>query len=222
MLSHVENRNKSLYASWKPVIKDRTVVFVGDAAEIGHATAALLAARGAPVFLAARSAAVLKQAFVDINKAGGECDGMVVDWSRPEEIRRFFMLAEAWLGGIDAVITPPAEGAAGGRASVDRDLCLEEAIRRMQPVGRGHIVNIDLARENGTGSYSDQRITSALRRQARELNIRITLIEPPASPDLPVEQYVARCVLDSLSQPYEPYVKEEKLRSGKRLSHSAQ
>ena len=222
MLSHVENRTKSLYALWKPVIKDRTVVFVGDAAEIEHATVALLAARGAPVFLAARSAAVLKQAFVDINKVGGECDGMVVDWSRPEEIRRFFMLAEAWLGGIDAVILPIAEGADGDRASVERGHCWQEAIRRMQPAGRGHIINIHLPRENGTGNDSDQRITSALRRQARELNIRVTLVEPPASPDLPVEQYIAHCVLDSLSQPYEPYVKEEKLHSGKRLSHSAQ
>ncbi len=205
MLSHVENCYQPSYSPWKPQIQSKVAVFVGDPNGVGHATAVILAAHGAPVFLAARTNTILKQAFADINRAGGECDGMVVDWSRAEEYRRFFMLAEAWLGGIDAIVTPCVENAPAGQ-----NLCMQVAIQRMQGAGRVHIININVPGEDGLQNRSEQHAASALRRQARELGIRVTLIEPRASSrsepgadqDSPVAQIIARCVLESLAQPY--------------------
>jgi NAD(P)-dependent dehydrogenase (short-subunit alcohol dehydrogenase family) len=204
MLSHVENRYQPRFYPSKPHIQSRTVVFLGDTAGIGHTTAVMLAAHGAPVFLAARSATALKQVFLDVNKAGGECDGMVVDWDEGDECRRFFMLAEAWLGGIDAVINPLAVDAPAGQ-----NHCTHEAIQRMQAAGHGHIVNIGLPRNGRSENRSDLWVASALRRQARELGIQVTLVGPGASLqrgpstawDLPGAQDIARYVLESLAQP---------------------
>jgi NAD(P)-dependent dehydrogenase (short-subunit alcohol dehydrogenase family) len=192
MLSRVENRYQTSSTPWKPQINSKTVVFAGDANGVGHAAAVMLASHGAPVFLATSSVAALKQAFIAINRAGGECDGMVVDCSRVEECRRFFLLAEAWLGEIDAVITP----------ATGQYLCMQEAIRRMQVVGRGHLINIELPGESSPPNRSQQRMVSVLRRQAREAGIRVTLIEPESGDDLPGTQAVARCVLESMAQPF--------------------
>lgn len=204
MLSHIENRYQPSYAPWKPNIQSKTIVFVGDPGGLGRATAVMLAAHGAPVFLAANSSAELKQAFSEINRAGGECDGMVIDWDQTDAWRRFFMLAEAWLGGIDAVVPPPAAVAAAGQ-----NLCMQEAIQRMQVAGCGHILHIDLPGEGEIQNYPVQRMASALRRQAREMGLRVTLIEPETgwdigatANDLPSAEDIARCVLESMAQPF--------------------
>ncbi len=196
MFAQIENHDQSHFFSWKPNIQNKTVVFVGDVNKVGHTTAVMLAAHGAPVFLAACSRVALKQAFADINRAGGECDGMVVDWNRPEECRRFFMLAEAWLGGIDAAITPVVEGSLAGQI-----LCMQEAVLRMQAVGRGRIIHINLPCWDGWKNRLEQRQICALRQQAHELGILITQIEAgPAHINNP--QDFASCVLECLAQPY--------------------
>jgi NAD(P)-dependent dehydrogenase (short-subunit alcohol dehydrogenase family) len=142
---------------------------------------------------------------------------MVVDCSRAENCRRFFMLAEAWLGGIDAVVISPA-----GLGEAREYLCMQEAIQRMQAAGRGHLITIELPGEGGSASRSSasrgsasrssqsrsgQRMVSALRRQAREAGIRVTQVEPEAGWQnepgaAPGAGDIARCVLESLVQPF--------------------
>ncbi len=106
------------------------------------------------------------------------------------------------------------------------NLCLEEAIKRMHPRGEknsaGQIINIHLpplqipltGPQTSFAPYPSlaevRRISAALRRQAYELGIQVTLIEPAerldsapgdASSVLQADD-VARCVYDSLIQPF--------------------
>jgi NAD(P)-dependent dehydrogenase (short-subunit alcohol dehydrogenase family) len=212
-------------------LRGKAVVIIGDAAGVGLETAVLLAEQGAPVFLAARTIAELKHALAAINQSGGEGDGMVVDVSREDECRRFFILAEGWLGRIDAVINPlfgaewvdaqspemnvrnlksaHSKSVTGEMAIARQNLCTQEAIQRMQPRGFGHIININLAGYQRSGNSPEQRAAVELRRQASEHGIRVTLIEPGGgaragqiASDVLHAKDIARCVIDSLSQPF--------------------
>jgi NAD(P)-dependent dehydrogenase (short-subunit alcohol dehydrogenase family) len=236
MLSNVEKGFQVANDQNGQNLRGKAVVIIGDADGVGLATAVMLAERGAPVFLAARSAVELKRALAAINQAGGEGDGMVVDVSRADDCRRFFMLAEGWLGRVDAVVNPTlvdewvaaptpevgskdlksanvksaGSGLASGLAISSQNLCMEEAIRRMQTRGYGHIVNINLASASESNGMPELRAAANLRRQASEQGIRVTTIEPgggtrrgPApTQDVLSAEDIARCVLDSLSQPF--------------------
>jgi NAD(P)-dependent dehydrogenase (short-subunit alcohol dehydrogenase family) len=104
MFSHIEKENKIHHRPNVQGIRGKKVVILGDMGGTGRAAAALLVERGAKVFVGVSSPKELTAAFAAIAKTGGEWDGMVVDMSQPEAIRRFFDQAESRLGYIDIVV----------------------------------------------------------------------------------------------------------------------
>jgi NAD(P)-dependent dehydrogenase (short-subunit alcohol dehydrogenase family) len=209
MFSNIEKEYKIQHAASGQGVRGKKVVIIGDAAGTGRITAALLVERGAKVFVAVSSARELTAMFAAIAKTGGEWDGMVVDMNRPEEIKHFFDRAEKSLGRIDAVVNHlPASVTSELELSNTSSLCLQEAIQRLQAsrltpsYKGGHIINI--------GSAGSRGVSPALRRQASDLGIRMTLVTPGevGAGEMDDRQNavqaedIARCVCDSLAQTF--------------------
>lgn len=223
MLSNVETGYQSQSGFGAPGIRGKRVAVVGDAAGLSRAVAAVLAENGAPVFLAAHCSQELNQALAAVAQAGGEADGMVVDFCQPEEVQRFFDLAEYWLGGLDAVVNYVGMSACP-EPGIDAQACQNEAMRKaicrmsQLAVGQwvpGQIINVGpLSAINpapGRNSCgATQNTTVMLRRQAADLGIRVTLIQPDANVgrDAHAEtlqlsaEDIARSIFDSLAQPF--------------------
>jgi hypothetical protein len=192
------------------LLRGKTVVIAGDAAGVGRATAALLVEKGAKVFFAVRSPTELSAAFADIAKTGGEWDGMVVNFYDPNAIGYFFDQAERRLGKIDVLINAlandmlPVTGAPGlpNADQTPQSQCVQEALRRMNNRRESSVINI---RVDGQAN-----LPAHLRRTAREQGIRMTAIEPGTAavygpgnaPEAARPEDVARCVYDSLIQPF--------------------
>jgi NAD(P)-dependent dehydrogenase (short-subunit alcohol dehydrogenase family) len=186
-------------------IRGKVVLITGGAAESGAAIARLLALRGARVFIAAASTAEFDWTLAD-SEIRNEITGLAADLSRPETVRQLFDEVERRFGIVDILINnTPGMNAQSDRES-SRNLCTQEAIIRMQGKSDARIVNINdpAAHHNSwtssAGAVRTRSLAAALRRQARELGIRVTSIEHEAH-EFGVED-VARCVLESLVQPY--------------------
>lgn len=217
MLLNMETFNEAQRNPDLLTIRGKAVVIVGGATEIGRATASLLAGRGARVLVTARNSSELSAVLKEVCHMGNEVHGMVVSLDQPEEIRRFFQEAERRLGGMDILINH-LDGTDYGQktgAETCQNVCTAEGIAHMQARARGHIINIDLPSGNqailsvtGAGPLPD--VSAALRRQANDLGIRVTLIEsgtgasrdPDASNYMPQPEDIARCVYDTIVQPY--------------------
>jgi 3-oxoacyl-[acyl-carrier protein] reductase len=232
MLWNVETGIKAQYEPGIMGIRGKTVVIVGNTAGLSQATAALLAQYGAPVFLAADSHTELSRMRNMIARVGGEADGMVVDLCRPEEVQRFFDQAGSWLGHIDAVVSfltmESQPNASVFRAENQRLACqnmvMQEAIHKISNKSAGQIIYVGPARHAMTDQVGragratnaartpdvERNTAAALRRQAMEMGIRVTLIQPragsmdePGSADSVLRaEDVAGYVLESLSQPF--------------------
>jgi NADP-dependent 3-hydroxy acid dehydrogenase YdfG len=104
-------------------------------------------------------------------------------------------------------------------ALASQNLCTREAIQRMQARGQGHVININLTGYPRSGNFPEQREAANLRRRASEHGIRVTVIESGgdgwresgstrfaasagAAPVVLSAQDIARCVIDSLAQPF--------------------
>jgi NAD(P)-dependent dehydrogenase (short-subunit alcohol dehydrogenase family) len=189
-------------------IRGKKIVILGDESANGRVAAAHLVERGAKVFIAVPSARQLTAAFAAIAKTGGEWDGMVVDMRSPEEIKRFFDQAERRLGHIDVVINhlPGAADLDNGLAT-SQSRCIVEAIQRLQAnrlsgYKGGQIINI--------GASGGSGVSPALRRQASDLGIRMTLItsgegaetENPGRREQIEADDIAHCICDILNQSF--------------------
>jgi NADP-dependent 3-hydroxy acid dehydrogenase YdfG len=202
-------------------VRGKAVVIVGGATDIGRATASLLAGRGARVLVTARDSSELSAVLKEVCHVGNEVHGMVVQLDRPDAVRRFFDEAERRLGGIDILVNHLAYGSEGSDPHACQNCCTEECIAHMQVRGRGHIINIGLP-VNGelsasptkmiplTGGRLPVGMSAALRRQAGELGIRMTTIEsglgagrePDMNDKSILPEDIARCVYDSIVQPF--------------------
>lgn len=193
MLSNVENRSLAQFGPGAEDIRGKTVVVIGDAGGFGLEAAMQLAAHGACVFLGAHNTAQLGAALAAIGQAGGQAKGMVVDPHHPESLRRLFALADR-SGPVRGVVSCLASDPDWSEC---QNACTQEAITHLQGRARAQIVQV------GPIKYAEDMargLASALRRQASELGIRTTLIEPgEGSLDA---RDAARCVLDSLIQPF--------------------
>src|SRR5829696_5994791 len=145
-------------------LSGKSVIISGGTTGIGRATAHLLAAEGARVFVFGRHEEDLRET---IGTAGvregngrrGEIHGTVADQSKQEEVERVFREADEKIGGCDILINNAA--VAGGsvfekripdiRYVLDANLfgylaCTQQALERMKRKGagglRGHIVNV--------------------------------------------------------------------------------
>jgi NADP-dependent 3-hydroxy acid dehydrogenase YdfG len=225
----------------------KSVVLTGGTTGIGRTTALRLVAAGANVVTFGRNEPELQDALKDIREkqssGGGQVVGLIADASKPADIERIFREADEKFGGVDILINNAALGAG---SIIESDLneieyvvatnllgymyCCKYAIERMKAKGRGHIVSIGsmsaLTREKGSDLYVATKtgvegFSEALRKQANELGIKVTLIEPGlvgtdmTTDQVPKEQQpekeakgemlkaedIAECVYYTLTQP---------------------
>ena len=181
----------------------KAVIISGGTTGIGRATAQLLAAEGARVFVFGRHEEDIHQTIRATGDARGEIHGTVADQSRQEEVERVFAEADERIGGCDILINNAA--VAGGsvfereiediRYTLDANLfgylaCTHEALERMKRKGQGgHIVNVgsmsaDLREPEGdiyvATKAAIQAFSESLRKTANKHGIRVSLIEPGA------------------------------------------
>lgn len=218
MLSEMKSGNMKDHREKTYDIRGKAVLVLGGAAGAGLITISMLAEQGAPVFFAARDADELKRGQAVIAQACGEGEGLVADLSKPEEIYRLFDQAQYWLGRVDAVVsflTMDGSTGTGNHPAGDQNLWMQEAILRMSSGSQGQIINVGSTRVKSQGQNTTRNgfihnQTAMLRRQATEAGLRVTLIEPGSSSrteslleaEVLEDEDIARCVLNSLSQPY--------------------
>ena len=216
MLSDTETNERYPYHLEMQNIRGKSIVIVGNISGAGRATALMLAELGAKVFVAARSSEELNLFLTQVSLTGGRADGITVDLCRPESIRRFYEQAERRMGQIDVVVNYLADGS---DLPVDPEACqnlsMQHAIMHMQAQSKGHIINVGGKTPERaslipvTGKVSARGVAAALRRQANEAGIRVTLISPGAvsarrpsyNEQIISPEDVARCVYSTLIEP---------------------
>ncbi len=206
-------------------ISGKVIAITGASSGIGEATARMLAARGAKVFLGARRVDRLKTIAGDIVKAGGEADLHPVDVTKYEDVTAFVKGAQSRFGRLDVLI-----GNAGlmplsllDQAKVEEwDQMIDVNIKgvlygiaaalpifRAQASGHfinvssvaGHTVRPTMAVYSGT-KYAVRAISEGLRQEAGD-KIRVTIISPGA-----VESELAETISDpQLKQQIDDYRK---------------
>jgi len=87
-----------------PDIQGKVAVITGASSGLGEATARLLAARGASVFLGARRTDRLEAVAADIQRAGGQAGFRTVDVTKRGEVERFIQAALEKFGRIDVLV----------------------------------------------------------------------------------------------------------------------
>lgn len=178
-------------------LKGRRVLVTGGSTGIGRATARLLAAEGARVFICGRDKGHLQDALAAIAPLG-EVDGLAVDLAHKNGPKRFFDASEKALGGIDAVVVNAAIAADGLTDEGEDDLryaiatnftgylvCAQEAAARLGDKGDICLIGSMSTYALGPNStvyagikYGIQGFSVALRRELGPKGIRVSLIEP--------------------------------------------
>ncbi|MFD1139800.1 SDR family oxidoreductase [Larkinella insperata] len=180
----------------------KRIVITGGTTGIGRAIATLLGSYGAHIFTFGRHQEQLDEALNAIREAGGQADGITADSSKQEDIQRVFQQAEEKLGGLDILINSAALGAgslsemddADWRYVIETNLggylaAAKEALNRMLPQKRGHIVLIGSmsadVREEGSSVYvatksAIQGFAESLRKEVNKDGIKVSLVEPGA------------------------------------------
>lgn len=179
------------------------VVIAGGTTGIGRATAARLVREGAKVLVFGRNQGPLDNALVTIGgeiQNGGEIHGVTGDQAQYADVARVFAEADARLGGVD-VLVASAGLASGGVADTDPTEFdntvrtnvvgymngAHEAMKRMRPQGKGHIVFIGsmsaVSRGGGGDVYvatkaANQAFAESLRKTASEYGVKVSLVEP--------------------------------------------
>ncbi|HEU4496079.1 MAG TPA: SDR family oxidoreductase [Flavobacterium sp.] len=185
-------------------LSGKKVLITGGTKGIGKATALLLAAQGAEIFIFGRNESDLTETLDTVRKKNPEAriNGLAADVSKKEDIAKVFKEADAQLGHLDILINNAALGINGveeaGHDDIDYVIstnltgylsCANEAISRMKPLKSGHIVNIGsmsahtkekdssvyVATKSGIRGFSE-----SLRKEINEYGIKVTLIEPGA------------------------------------------
>ena len=178
----------------------KRIIISGGTTGVGAATARLLAAEGAHVFIFGRRAERLHATLDAIRSGGGRADGVVGDVSNYEQLQEIFVRAEAELGGFDALINNAAIPANSIFNTPEEHWlkimqinllgymhCARLAAESMHRTGGGQIVNIgslcirvldggcDLYVASKTGVAG---FTASLRKEVADWNITVTLINP--------------------------------------------
>ncbi|HEY0946886.1 MAG TPA: SDR family oxidoreductase [Opitutaceae bacterium] len=184
----------------QPSLDGRNVMVTGGTTGIGRATAALLAAHGANVFIFGRHEPELRTALDYLSQARGTILGTIADQSRAEDVARVFAAADHELGPLDVLVNNASIGAgeitegddAQWRYALQSDLtgyldCTRHAVDRMKRRGRGHIVNVgsisSVHHTKGLSLYVAAKsaihgYSRALHRELGPHGIKVSLIEP--------------------------------------------
>lgn len=138
-------------------VQGRSILVTGAASGIGQATAELLAASGAAVTVADRSADAGEEVVEGIRSAGGKATFVRVDVTNPSEVENMVAEAQRAFGRLDGAVNAAGFGASGKPFldltldDIDRSLavnyrgvflCMKSQIAAMLPQGGGSIVVI--------------------------------------------------------------------------------
>lgn len=182
-------------------LQGKRVLITGGTTGIGRATALLLAAQGARIFVFGRQKQHLYDLFTHAAALKLDIRGVAADVTDPEELEAVFDRADRELGGLDILVNN-ASVAAWSVTEGDYDewlevvktnllgylACSHHAVDRMDKKG-GHIVNIGSmsaeVREKGSSLYvatksAIEGFSASLRKEVNEKGIKVTLIEPGA------------------------------------------
>ena len=181
----------------------RTAVVTGASSGIGLAIARRLAAAGAYVFLAGRTAGPMEQTKQAIEDAGGNAQVVTADLRDPNEVQSLVDVAVAQTGRLDIMVNNaglefPAsiiEGAPEDwRAMLETNVlalltgCKAAVIAMRKCGAQGHIVNMSSvsAQRRNSGVYGATKhavnvISASLRDELEEDDIRVTNVLPGAT-----------------------------------------
>ncbi len=185
----------------EPPLAGKRVLITGGTTGIGRATAALLAADGARLFIFGRHAPELGDALEHIREVGGDVQGMIADQADAGDIDRVFAAADEVLGGLDVVIANAGLGSGklmetredDWRHVVETNLTGyiavgQEAARRLEGRdGEGLIVLIGSISADAEGEGSSvyaatkggvRAFAKAFRNEVAKKGIRVCLVEP--------------------------------------------
>lgn len=181
----------------QPTLKDRKVAITGGTVGIGRAIAVLLASYGADIFICGRDPQHLADGLARIREVG-KGDGIALDLAEPDNVRRFFDAAKAYLGGLDVAVINAAIAAEGLRKTSEEDLryviatdftaYLLSAHVAAELLGdHGNIVLIGSMSAHGLSAKSTvyagiklgiQGFAEALRKELAPRGIQVGIVEP--------------------------------------------
>ena len=184
-----------------PPLADKVVLVVGASAGIGADTARVLAADGARLVLAARTAEPLEALAAELRAEGRDVETVTGDVSRAEDAARFVDTAVERFGRLDGAFNNAAMTQAGrldqvSEADFDRLmavnvkgtwLAMREEIRVMEARGAGSIVNVSsiggLRGSSGMGAYQASKhavigLTRTAAHDVGPLGIRVNVVAP--------------------------------------------
>ncbi len=196
-----------------PSLAERRVLVTGGTTGIGRATAVLLAASGAKVFVCGRTPEHLDDALRRIRDIG-EGDGLAIDLAEPDGVDRVFAAAARSLGGIDIVVinaAVPAQGLTDMDAdairyaiATDFTAYVLSAKAASDALGEGGdivLIGSMSAHVLGPGStvYAGMKagiagFAEALRKELGPKGIKVALVEPGKTgadfqyPDIPADE----------------------------------
>jgi NADP-dependent 3-hydroxy acid dehydrogenase YdfG len=182
-------------------LSGRVVAITGASSGIGEATALMCAKVGASVALGARRGDRIEALAAKIEAEGGAATAITVDIAAEAQARGFVETAHERLGRLDALVNNagvmllgPIEGADTGdwRRMIEVNClgllyCTHAALPLMREQGSGHIVNVSSVAGRrasyGSGVYNMTKwgvtgFSEALRQEALNANIRVTIVEP--------------------------------------------
>lgn len=182
-------------------IKDKVVIVTGASSGIGLATAHRLAAAGAKVVVAARSADKLRALAADLQAKGAEALAVPTDMREPEAVVRLIEETFKRFGRVDILINNAGQGMAGQVATADIAdylklsqlnvlgvvFAMQAVIPRMRQAGGGLILNISSMVSKmhipGLSFYAATKtalnmITETARVELEKDNIRVITVYP--------------------------------------------
>ena len=184
-------------------LSGKAIAITGASSGIGEATALACAAQGASVALAARRADRIEDLAARIVDQGGKAVAIATDVADEGQANAFVAAAQEQLGGLDALVNNAGLMLLGAIEGADTDewrrmidvnlfgvlYCTHAALPVMRAAGGGHIVNVSSVAGRiasaGSGVYNLTKwgvgaFSEALRQEALEAGVRVTIIEPGA------------------------------------------
>ncbi|HKG08197.1 MAG TPA: SDR family oxidoreductase [Pedobacter sp.] len=195
---------KDLNSYWNERISGKRVLITGGTTGIGREITLLLSSLGANCLVCGRNDQQIEETIAASKQAGfpGSVRGIIADLASGKDIDYLFHQVDQELAGLDVLINNAALGYGsvieGGYDDISYLVqtnltaylaCSQQAAKRMEKAGRGHILNIGSmsadVREEGSSVYvatkaGIQGLSEALRKELNPKNIRVSLIEPGA------------------------------------------
>jgi 3-oxoacyl-[acyl-carrier protein] reductase len=184
-----------------PDLSGQSALVTGAGRGIGRAISLTLAAAGARVYLAARTASQLADTETEIREAGGRAKALPADLTKETEIEAIFKTIRDETEKLDILVNNAGVGIYGPLAEFPSEnydrimqinvkavfLCCREALSLMIAARKGYIINISSV--VGFKGYPNQAVytaskhaimglTKSLAVEAQEYGVRVSAILP--------------------------------------------